>query len=44
MAESTSTTQGVLIRDDVWSQQIQELLQEELMGQKIVEMVTDFPK
>lgn len=43
MAISTTSTQGYIIRDDVWSQEIQEELQEELFGRTIVDFVTDFP-
>ena len=41
MADSTS--QAVLIRDDVWSTLIQLELEEELSGQRIVDFVGDFP-
>ena len=40
---STTTSQAVLIRDDVWSKEIQEELQEELFGSTIVDFVSDFP-
>lgn len=40
---STTSTQTYVIRDDVWSKEIQELLQEELFGQSLVDFVTDFP-
>jgi hypothetical protein len=40
---STTTSQAVLIRDDLWSKEIQEELEEELFGQTIVDFVTDFP-
>ena len=40
---STTTTQTNVIRDDVWSKEIQEELQEELFGQTIVDFVNDFP-
>lgn len=40
---STTTSQGNIIRDDVWSREIQEELQEELFGQMIVDFITDFP-
>ena len=40
---STTTSQAVLIRDDLWSKEIQEELEEELFGQSIVDFVTDFP-
>ncbi len=43
MAESTTGTQGEVIRTDLWSKEIQEELQEELMAQTIVDFVTDFP-
>jgi hypothetical protein len=43
MAESTTTSQALTIRDDLWSKEIQELLQEELMGQAMVDFVSDFP-
>lgn len=40
---STTTSQAYLIRDDVWSKQIQEQLEEELYGQTLVDFVADFP-
>ena len=40
---STTTTQAYLIRDDVWSKQIKELLEEELFAQSLVDFVADFP-
>lgn len=40
---SNTTSQAYLIRDDVWSTQIQEELEELLMGQSLVDFVTDFP-
>lgn len=40
---STTTSQGYVIRDDVWSKEIQEELQEELFGQSIVDFTNDFP-
>lgn len=40
---ATTASQSVLIRTDLWSAMIQEELQEELMAQKMVEYVTDFP-
>lgn len=40
---STTTSQPYLIRDDVWSKQIQELLEEELFAQTLVDFVSDFP-
>ena len=40
---STTSSQAVLIRDDLWSKEIQEELEEELFGQTIVDFVTDFP-
>ena len=43
MAESTTSTQTEVIRTDLWSKEIQELLQEDLMAQGIVDFVTDFP-
>jgi len=43
MAESTTSTQTEVIRTDLWSKEIQEVLQEELMGQGLVDFVTDFP-
>lgn len=43
MGVSTTTTQANIIRDDVWSKEIQEELQEELFGQTIVDMIADFP-
>lgn len=41
MADTTS--QAVLIRDDVWSTSIQEELEQQLLAQNIVEFITDFP-
>ena len=43
MATSTTQTQPLLIRDELWSKQIQEELQEELYAQEIVDLVSDFP-
>lgn len=40
---STTSSQSLLIRTDLWSTQIQEELQEELFGQTVVDFVTDFP-
>ena len=40
---STTTSQAYLIRDDVWSTQIQETLEEELFGQSVVDWIKDFP-
>ena len=40
---ATTASQAVLIRDDLWSAQIQEELQEELFAQTIVDFITDFP-
>lgn len=40
---STTTSQPYLIRDDVWSKQIRELLEEELFAQTLVDFVSDFP-
>ncbi len=39
----TTTNIEELIRDEVWSQRIQDELQEELFGQDLVEFITDFP-
>ena len=38
-----TTNTGQLIRDEIWSQRVQDELQEELFGQDLVEMITDFP-
>ena len=42
MAITTSNV-AQLIRDEVWSQRVQDELQEELFGQDLVEFITDFP-
>ncbi len=42
MAITTSNVEQ-LIRDEVWSQRVQDELQEELFGQDLVEFITDFP-
>ena len=39
----TTTNVEQLIRDEVWSQRVQDELQEELFGQDLVEFITDFP-
>ena len=39
----TTTNTGELIRDEIWSQRVQDELQEELFGQDLVEFITDFP-
>lgn len=39
---STTTSQSNAIRSDVWSKEIQEELQEELMAQRTVDFVSDF--
>jgi hypothetical protein len=39
---STTTSQANTIRTDVWSKEIQEELQEELMAQRTVDFVSDF--
>ena len=39
----TTTNIEQLIRDEVWSQRVQDELQEELFGQELVEFITDFP-
>jgi len=43
MAINDTTTQSNLIRTDVWSQEIQEELQEELFGTMLIDIVSDFP-
>lgn len=39
----TTTNISELIRDEIWSQRVQDELQEELFGQDLVEFITDFP-
>ena len=39
----TTTNIEQLIRDEIWSQRVQDELQEELFGQDLVEFITDFP-
>ena len=39
----TTTNVEQLIRDEVWSQRVQDELQEELFAQDLVEFITDFP-
>ncbi len=43
MSVTTGST-PYMIRTDVWSQRIQEELQEELLAQSLVTFITDFPK
>lgn len=43
MAGFTDQTQQNLIRTQLWSRQIKELLLDELMAMKFVRMITDFP-
>jgi len=40
---STTTSQAYLIRDDLWSKEIRETLEQELYGQSIVDWIMDFP-
>lgn len=40
---ATTTTASNLIRTDVWSQRVQEELEESLIGKQLVEFLTDFP-
>jgi hypothetical protein len=42
MAFSTATNEH-LIRSNIWSTRIKEVLEDELMGTKYVDMITDFP-
>jgi hypothetical protein len=39
----TYSTGGPLIRTDIWSTQLKELLRDELMAQRLVNWMTDFP-
>jgi hypothetical protein len=39
----TTANLSELIRDEIWSQRVQDELQEELFGQSLVEFITDFP-
>lgn len=43
MAGFSTTTNEHLIRSNLWSNQIKEVLLEELMGMKYVDWITDFP-
>ena len=43
MSGFSTTTNEHLIRSDLWSMQIKELLLEELQGTKYVDFITDFP-
>jgi HK97 family phage major capsid protein len=43
MAGFSTNSNDHLIRSDLWSSQIKEVLEDELMGLKYVDMITDFP-
>jgi hypothetical protein len=43
MAGFTATNDSYLIRANIWSQQLKDVLEEELYGQKWVDWITDFP-
>lgn len=43
MAGFTTTSNDHLIRSNLWSTQIKEVLMDELMGMKYIRMLTDFP-
>jgi len=43
MAGFTAANNEHLIRSNLWSSQIKEVLEDELMGTKYVDMITDFP-
>jgi len=39
-----TVTNSTAIRTDVWSQEIKDILQEELVGDMLCRWITDFPK
>lgn len=43
MAGFTTTSNDHLIRSNLWSSNLKEVLQDELMGMRYVDMITDFP-
>lgn len=43
MAGFSTTSNDHLIRSNLWSSQIKEVLEDQLMGMKYVDMITDFP-
>jgi len=43
MAGFNTATQTELIRANLWSNEIKDVLLDELMGMKYVRMITDFP-
>lgn len=43
MAGFTAANNEHLIRSNLWSSQIKETLEDELMGAKYVDMISDFP-
>src|SRR3972149_4746140 len=43
MAGFTSTSPDFLVRSEVWSTQLKEVLQDELMAQKYVNWLSEFP-
>jgi hypothetical protein len=43
MAGFSTNTNQHLIRSNIWSGQLKEVLEEELMGMRYVDMITDFP-
>ena len=43
MSGFTTTSNEHLIRSELWSRQIKEILLEELQGTKYVDFITDFP-
>lgn len=43
MAGFTTTSNDHLIRSNLWSANLKEVLQDELMGMRYVDMITDFP-
>ncbi len=43
MAGWETTNDDHLIRSNLWSSQIKEVLEDELIGTKYVDMITDFP-
>ena len=43
MAGFTTTSNDHLIRSNLWSSNLKEILQDELMGMRYVDMITDFP-
>lgn len=43
MAGFTTTSNDHLIRSNLWSTNLKEVLEDELMGMKYVDMITDFP-